>query len=80
MIPEYTITRVGPAPLPASTPTAAGRWYYAVPKHGATQPFRTPFAAFMALDRAHAEGDVWTAEGSGPRVKLGHRTLKGEWT
>ena len=54
-----------------------GRWYYSVPKHGATQAFRTPFRAFMALQ---TEGDIYTAEDNGPRAKLAHRSAKGVWT
>ncbi len=57
-----------------------GRWYYAVPKHGAAQPFRIPFAAMMALDLARTEGDLYTQHGDdGPRAHLGHRTEQGEW-
>lgn len=56
-----------------------GRWYYAVPKHGVAQPFRTPYAAMMALDQADIAGDLYTQHSDGPRVYLGHRTEQGEW-
>jgi len=56
-----------------------GRWYYAIPKHGATQMFRTPFRAFMALEQLNVEGGVYTQHSDGPRVHLGHRTEQGEW-
>ena len=56
-----------------------GRWYYAVPKHGPAQQFRTPYAAMLALDRTNGEGDVWTAQGDGVREHLCHRTQRGEW-
>lgn len=56
-----------------------GRRYFAIPKHGAAQPFLTPFQAMRALDDAGVEGDIWT-EDSGHRVFVGHRTAAGEWT
>jgi hypothetical protein len=56
-----------------------GRWWFAAPKYGATQQFRTPYAAMLALDLARTEGDLYTQHGDGSRAYLGHRTEQGEW-
>ncbi len=56
-----------------------GRWWFAVPRSGPPQQFRTPFGAFLALDQAHVEGDLYTQNGDYPLVHMGHRTKQGEW-
>ncbi len=57
-----------------------GRVWYAVTGRGNAKAYKTPYAAMMALDKAHAEGDLYTVDGTGPRVKIAHRSAEGQWS